>query len=79
MRFGPKCEDGFLPVFAVADAREARALLAEVCPRNEAGEFVSPKLAQEQSLERLEEFSTDLDRAHDRLIERGDCRCEEAA
>lgn len=63
MRFGPKCEKGFLPVFSVDTPEEAEALLILSCPRNASGEFVAPELAEEQTLDNLDAFG-------DRLRER---------
>ena len=76
MRFGPKCEDGFLPVFAVADEDEAKALLTMSCSTNMHGEYVAKQLITDQSLENLEAFSTHLDRAHALLVKSGSCRCK---
>ena len=75
MRFGTKCPDGFLPVFSVGDEEEAKALISLSCSTNLAGEYIAQELAEEQSLDNLERFSTRLDEAHDRLISTGSCRC----
>jgi len=76
VRFGPKCEDGFLPVYSVADEEEAKALLTLACSTNMHGEYIAKHLAVEQTLENLEAFSTYLDRVHAFLKQRGSCRCE---
>ncbi len=68
VRFGPKCPKGFLPVFSVNTAAEAEDLLILACPRNDAGEFVAPDLAQEQSLENLYKFGDRLRKAYEFLI-----------
>ena len=76
MRFGPKCEDGFLPVYSVADEEEAKALLTLACSTNFDGEYIAKQLVMEQTLENLESFSAQLDRAHTLLVKSGGCRCE---
>ena len=78
MRFGPKCEDGFLPVYSVADEDEAKSLLTLACSTNMHGEFVAKQLVRDQNLENLEAFSTHLDRAHALLAKNGGCRCKSA-
>ena len=67
VRYGTVCPEGFLPVFSVCCEDRAEQLLIAACPRNLDGEFVAQELHQEQSLERLEDFSTRLDETHDRL------------
>lgn len=59
----------------MADEEEARALLVLACPTTTAGEFVAPELADEQTMDNLDAFSRRLDRAHDVLVSRGECRC----
>lgn len=77
VRFGPKCERGCLPVFSVADDEEARELLNESCPKNgnRPDEWVAPELHEEQTLTRLFDFSDRLAKNHERLREKGLCRC----
>lgn len=75
MRFGPKCERGFLPVYSVADEREAEDLLLAACGRNLDGEFVAKELAAHQTLDNLKAFSDRLHAVHAHLRERGKCRC----
>lgn len=52
--------DGTLPVFSVETEQEARDLIVLTCPRNLAGEYVAPELAQEQTLENLDAFGDRL-------------------
>ena len=78
MRFGPKCEDGFLPVYSVADEDEAQALLTLACSTNMDGEYVAKHLVRDQTVENLELFSTYLDRAHALLVKSGRCGCKPA-
>lgn len=68
MRFGPKLEKGFLPVYSVDSEEEARDLLVRCCPRNMDGEFIAPELAQTQSLENLYTFGERLEREHARMM-----------
>jgi hypothetical protein len=74
--FGAKPPRGHLPVYSVADEREARRLLVATCPTNVNGEFVAAELAEEQTLDNLAAFSDRLDRAHVQLKLAGQCRCE---
>lgn len=76
MRYGRTVADGSLPVYSVADEKEAKDLLVLACPTNSNGEFVAPELVEEQTLENLERFSDRLHLAHGMLKERGFCRCE---
>lgn len=76
MRFGPKCEPGFLPVFSVADEAEARGLLLRACDTNIRGEYVARELVHEQSLPNLYAFGDRLREIHDtRMVPAGHCRC----
>ena len=68
MRFGRKCPNGFLPIFSVNTEEEARALLLAACPRNLAGEFVAPELAEEQTLPNLYAFGKRLRGVYRRLL-----------
>jgi hypothetical protein len=64
-----------LPVFSVADKREARTLLTIACSTTISGDFIAEELAEEQDLNNLEAFSARLDLVHDYLIGKGHCRC----
>jgi hypothetical protein len=64
-----------MPVYSVADAEEARALLVAACPTNLRGQFVAPELVEAQNFTTLAAFSDRLDEAHARLREGGRCRC----
>lgn len=70
MRFGTKCQRGFLPIYSVDTQEEAVALLTLTCPTNLAGEFVARELVHEQTLENLEAFGERLEKAHLALRER---------
>lgn len=63
-------------MFSVADHEEANDLLVMCCPTTADGKFYARELAQEQTPENLEAFSERIDRAHDRLMQIGKCRCE---
>jgi hypothetical protein len=77
VRFGPKCEPGFLSVFGVSDEKEARELLTLACPTDRAGQFYARELAQRQDLDTLAAFSARLKHVHDTyLVPRGRCRCK---
>lgn len=77
MRFGPKCEEGFLPVFSVGSMEEARELLTIACPRNLSGEYVAQELATEQTLENLYSFGDRLKTLHDKYLVGRSCKCQE--
>ena len=64
MRFGPECPSGFLPVYSVDTEDEAKRLLTLACPTNNAGEFVAPELATEQTLDNRFAFGERLARVH---------------
>lgn len=74
MRYGRAVEEGFLPVYSVDTAREARELLTFVCPTVRSGpnkgEFFAPELAEEQTIDRLLAFGRKLQQAHKALLER---------
>ena len=53
-----------LPVMSVNSEEEARELLIATCSRGSDGHYYSDELAQEQSLERLEQFSQKLERTY---------------
>jgi hypothetical protein len=70
-------QDGALPVFSVADEKEALALLTLACQTNLRGEFVATELVMEQTLENLNRFSDRLQLMHDKyLVPNGQCRCK---
>lgn len=73
--FGRTCPKGSLPVYAVADAKEATDLIVMACSRNGRGEYIADELAQEQTLDNLELFSERLNRMHEVLKKNGHCRC----
>lgn len=52
--------EGTLPIFSVDTEEEAEALIVLTCPRNMAGAYVAPELAQEQTLENLYAFGDRL-------------------
>lgn len=71
VRFGRgACPSGFLPAFSVNSVAEARKLLAVACLKNIEGEYVSPELAEEQTIERLFEFAKRLEHLYGRVIQR---------
>lgn len=76
MGFGEVCDPRTLPIYSVGTAEEAKELLVLTCPTNAKGEFVSPETAQEQTLEKLDEFGLRLDRGHELMKLRGRCCCE---
>ena len=61
MRFGTKCPKGFLPVYSVDTEDEAKRLLVLACKMGLDGQYYSPELAEEQTLERLALFSDKLE------------------
>lgn len=73
--FGRSLPDGYLPVFAVADEKEAQDLITLSCPTNMHRQHYSPELAEEQTLENLDRFSERLIRAHNLMKTKGQCRC----
>ena len=74
--FGRSCPHGSLPVFSVADEKEAQDLIVLACPTNAAGQYVAEELAQEQTLENLAAFGERLEKLHDEvLVPHGLCRC----
>lgn len=75
MRFGPKCDPGFLPVYSVGSEKEAKSLLIFACGTNLQNEFVARELLNEQTLENLEAFSVRLHQAHKLLVKNGRCDC----
>lgn len=70
MRYGRTAEPGFLPIYSVDSAVEARDLLIAACETNLDGEFVARELAQEQTLENLYAFGRRLADVHDRIKQR---------
>lgn len=77
MGYGVSVPKGSLPVYSVADADEARLLLASTCQMGYDGHYYARELGEEQTLENLERFSDRLHAAHVRMVERGKCRCKE--
>lgn len=78
MGFGTKTREGSLPVFKVGSEEEARRLIVMACPTNFGGEYIAPELAEAQTIENLEKFSTRLDVYHDIMIQNGLCTCKAA-
>ena len=65
-----------MPVYSVADEKEAEALLVMACPMDRhSGKYYAPELAREQTLENLDAFSDRLDLMHDIIVKTGRCRC----
>ena len=62
-------------MFSVADEKEAQALIVLACPINNEGQYYSRELADSQTLDNLEKFSTRLDQAHEVLMRTNGCRC----
>jgi hypothetical protein len=58
--FGLKLPDGYLPVFSVNTAAEAKELIALACPMSVDGHYYARELAREQTLENLQIFSDKL-------------------
>lgn len=68
---------GSLPVFSVADEKEARDLIVLACPTNYKGDYIAPELAREQTLENLDAFGERLAKLHDEVLKpKGFCRCQ---
>lgn len=67
MRVGLTCPAGHLPVYSAATEREARVLVAAVCPLSATGHYVAPELAEEQTIENLARFSWRLHAAAERM------------
>ena len=60
MRVGPTRKgppNGFLPVFTVDTEEEARSVVAATCKLGLDGNYFSPELAEEQSLDVLDRFA----------------------
>lgn len=66
-----------MPVFSVDTEVEAQQLIVMTCPRGLDGKFYARELMEEQTLENLQKFSDQLQRAHDRLKSNGRCECKE--
>ncbi len=60
-------EKGFLPVYSVDSAEEARQLLIAACDTNVEREFVARELVEQQTLENLYAFGRRLADVHDRV------------
>ena len=73
--YGTRVPSGSLPVFSVADEKEARALLTIACETNLRGEFIAKELVREQTVDNLFTFSDRLNKCHKFLVKRGACRC----
>jgi hypothetical protein len=67
VRFGLKCQSGFLTIFSVNTEEEARNLLLITCPTNIHGEFVAPELSEEQTLDNLYSFGDRLAEAYKKM------------
>jgi hypothetical protein len=59
---------GRLPVFTVNNAREAQFLLTLACPTNDRGEFYAPELAEEQTLQHLDDFAARLEQLYHKHV-----------
>jgi hypothetical protein len=75
VRFGPKCEKGFLPVYSVGSEEEAKTLLSMCCGTNLDREYVARELLHDQSIENLEAFGDRLHKFHKILIDKKRCDC----
>jgi uncharacterized membrane protein len=79
---------GFLPVYSVDTAEEARSLVVATCSRGLDGKYYSDILAAareteaksnadiERQLDSLNVFADKLDAAHERLVANGLCKCK---
>ena len=70
MRYGRTVEKGFLPVYSVDSAEEARDLLIAACDTNVEREFVARETVEEQTLENLYAFGRRLADVHERIKRR---------
>jgi hypothetical protein len=68
VRFGPKCPDGFLPVFSTDTKEEAKRLLTLCCDTNLDGEFVARELVMKRDFDSLHAFSDRLQKGWDFLM-----------
>ena len=75
MDFGREVPEGHLPVFSVSDEKEAKALIVLSCGTNLNGDNIARELAEDQTIENLEAFSTRLDQGHEVLMRTNGCRC----
>ena len=64
-------------MFSVGTDEEAERLLTLCCPKSVNGEYLARELTAEQSLENLEAFSKRLEEGHNRLVDGGQCDCQE--
>ncbi len=78
MDYGECIPEGFLPVYSVGNAEEAKALLVLTCETNNARQFIAKELAAEQTLDNLFAFGDRLNRYHAMLVQIGNCSCEAA-
>lgn len=66
-----------LPVYSVADEKEAKSLLTLACSTNYKGQFVAKELVHKQTLENLELFGERLNEIHQKyIVSHGNCRCK---
>lgn len=77
MRVGTTCPEGFLPVYSVDTEEEAKTLVILTTSIGPDGEYYAMNLAAAQTLEELEAFAQQVDRAHEFLKEQGRCFCRE--
>jgi hypothetical protein len=68
VRYGTKCEEGFLPIYSVDTEEEARQLLVHCCKRNLHGDFIAPELARSQTIPLLLAFGRRLQETHKKLL-----------
>jgi len=68
VRYGRTVDDGFLPVFSVNTEDEAKRLLVLACPTNLDGDYISPELVKEQTLERLYAFGDRLECIYEQYV-----------
>ena len=85
MGFGRTLPDGTLPVFSVADEKEAKSLIVATCELSEDGNYIARELYEsrivrddppDKALEALWAFGDRLAQMHERLAGAGLCRCD---
>ncbi len=85
MGFGRTLPDGTLPVFSVADEKEAQALVVASCETDMGGRYIARELYEsrilrddppDKALEALWAFGDRLAQMHEHLIGAGLCRCD---
>lgn len=79
MGYGETCHPGSLPVFSVGSEKEAKMLITMACELSMNNEYIARELANSQTLENLEKFSSRLDFWHDKIVEAGRCDCSDRA